>query len=168
MRTKLGRGAIYLTISSIILMIAGYSINIFLGRILGPVGYGTYGIIISLMTAVNLMQTAGLPQAVSKFIAEDESRADAILKSGLAVQIISTILLTFIFFLLARPLALVLHDEKLIPYIQITSFIFPLYGIFALYTGYYNGLHNFKRQAFLNILYAVGKVASILLFVYLF
>lgn len=149
-------------------MAAGYLVNIFLGRSLGPVAYGTYGVIISLMTAVNLMQTAGLPQAVAKYIAEDENKADEVLKSGLLIQIVATVLLTVLFFILAKPLALLLHDVKLVPYIQLASLILPLYGIFALYTGYYNGLHNFKRQSVLNILYALLKVIAVLVLVSLF
>jgi stage V sporulation protein B len=168
MKTTLGKGALYLSISSIILMLVGYIVNIFLGRTLGPAEYGTYGILISLVTAVNLMQTAGLPQAVSKFIAENDTHANSILKSGLIIQIISTLVMTCSFFLLANPLALLLHDQRLVSYIQLASLIFPFYGIFAFYTGYYNGLHNFKRQAYLNIIFAIVKLIAVIGLVFFF
>lgn len=165
MKTNLSKGALYLSASSIILMAAGYAVNIFLGRYLGPAEYGTYGVVIALMTAVNLMQTAGLPQAVAKYIAEDETNAEKILKTGFFLQIISTLIIVPLFFLIATPLAALLNDTSLITYLQLTALIFPFYGIFALYTGFYNGLHNFKKQAYLNGAYGITKVITVLGFV---
>ena len=97
MATSIKKGLVYLTISSGIFVVAGYVVNLWLGRFLGPVNYGIYGVVISLMTMVNLVQSAGLPNAVSKYIAEDESNAEGILAKGLTLQIVATITITFIY-----------------------------------------------------------------------
>src|SRR2546430_2383989 len=117
-RTSLGQGTIYLSISTVTFVVSAYLINIILGRYLGPASYGIYGVIITLMTAINLTQTSGLPLAVAKFIAEDDTNADGVLKSGLIVQIISTLGVSVIVFLLAAPLAGLLKDSSLTAYIQ--------------------------------------------------
>jgi len=168
MKTTLKTGTIYLTLASFVFVGTGYIINIFLGRFLGPSLYGVYGIIISLITAINLTQTAGLPQAVSKYIAEDETKADMVLKSGLIIQVWSTLLVSVIFFLLAEPIAKLLKDISLVPYLQISAFVFPLYGIYSLYLNFYNGLHYFKKQALLGIIYALIKLLSVLVLAYIF
>lgn len=54
---------------------SGYAIHIGLGRLLGPAEYGTYAVVISLMTMVNLILTTGIPQAVAKYVAYDDGSA---------------------------------------------------------------------------------------------
>lgn len=162
MRTSVGSGTIYLMASSLFFMLSGYVINIWLGTYLGPLDYGVYGVVIALMTALNLMQSAGVPQAVSKYIAEDEANADAILKSGLRLQLGSTLALSVLFFLLASPLALLLRDPRLAPYIRASAFVLLPYSLMTLYLGYYNGLHFFKRQALIYTAYSFAKIGAII------
>lgn len=168
MNTSLKEGTIYLTGASLFFILSGYLINIILGRYLGPAAYGIYGVIISLMTAINLTQTAGLPQAVAKFVAEDELKGDTVLKSGLIIQVISTLCTSILFFFLAFPIAKLLKDVTLVPYLQTVAAVFPLYGIYSLYLNYYNGLHHFKTQAFMGILYSFIKLIAVILLVYFF
>ncbi len=157
-----------LTISSFIFMVTGYLINILLGRQLGPADYGIYGVIISLMTAVNMIQTSGLPQTTAKFIASGKYSENEILASSLWLQIISTSILTVVFFLLAGPIAILLNDISLINYIRASSLILPFYAIYSIYTGYYNGLQNFKKQASIYNVYSVSKLILVIGLVYFF
>ena len=162
------KGALYIAISSMVFILSGYIINVWLGRLLGPVYYGDYGVIISLMTVINLIQTAGLPQAVSKYIAQDEEKSEAILRSGLYLQIVSTALITVVYFFLASPIAMILKDLTLVPYIRVSALIFPVYGIYSLYVGYFNGKHMFGKQALLNTVYSLSKLLAIIYLVNIF
>lgn len=162
MKTNVTKGTFYLTIASIIFMLSGYIINIWLGRFLGPNLYGTFGIIISLVTVINLTQTAGLPQAVSKYVAADTKKSEAIYKTGFLLQIISTVVVALLFFLFSGVLARILKDPGLTSYLQLAACIFPLYGMFALLTGYYNGHHQFGKQALLHIAYSLIKIVMII------
>lgn len=168
MNNYFAKGTIYLTVASIVFMLSGYAINVWLGRYLGPELYGVYGIIISLVTVINLTQTAGLPQAVSKFIASDSKKSEGIYRSGFIIQSISTILVSLLLFLSSSTIANVLKDPSLAPYLQLAAYIFPLYGLFALLTGYYNGLHMFGRQAFLHVVYSLLKVVTIVILAFFF
>jgi stage V sporulation protein B len=160
------KGALFLSISSFLFILSGYLTNIMLGRYLGPKDYGSYGIIISLISIINITQTAGLPQALSKFIAEDSNKSEAILKKTLTLQILSNLTIAVLFFLLAYPIASILNDNKLTIYLQISSLIFPFYGIYALYTGYYNGLQNFTKQSLINNIYYFSKTILVLVLGY--
>ncbi len=168
MKTHLARGAISLTLSSCIFLVSGYLINIFLGRSLGPVLYGTYGLVIALWSAVNLILTAGLPNVVSKQIASDKSKSEEILKTALSIQFISIVVITGFYFLAADTLSSLFQDSSLASYIRLSSFIFPFYGMYSLYLGYYNGLHNFSRQAVMSIIYSVAKVICVAILAYFF
>ena len=77
-------------------------------------------------------------------------------------------ILTVLFFSLAYPLSLLLNDVSLAGYIRATAFILPFYAIFSLYAGYYNGLHDFKKQASLIIIYSIAKFFSVIGLVYIF
>jgi stage V sporulation protein B len=168
MNTHIARGAIFLTISSVIFIISGYIINIWLGRYLGPAEYGIYGIIISLVSVINITQTSGIPLAVAKYTASNKEQGEAVYKTGFFLQLISTCFISFLFFILSTPIATILKDKDLIPYIQLAALIFPFYGIFALITGFYNGLHNFKKQAVLHIVYSFIKIITIIPFAIFF
>lgn len=168
MKSNLRLGTIYLTISTFVFILSGYLLNIFIGRYLGPKFYGIYGIIMSLMTIINLIQVSGLPQAVSKYVAENETQRESVLKNGLIIQFISTLLASVIVFLFATQFAQLLHDQSLTAYIRAIAAIFPIYGIYTIYLNYYNGLHQFKTQAYMVIVYSLGKLLSVLILIYFF
>ena len=157
MTTSIAKSSLSLTASAIIFMFSAYIINIILGRYLGPASYGIYGVVISLMSALNIIQTSGIPQAVSKFIAEDTNQSENILKAGLIIQSISTFVISLLFFLFANPISNILNDKELVKYLQVSSLIFPFYGLYSLYVGYYNGLHNFEKQTKISIIYSIAK-----------
>lgn len=167
MKTSLGRGTLYLTISSLFFIASGYVIHVWLGNYLGPEDYGVYGVVIQVMTALNMIHYVGVPQAVSKYIAQGDSSADEILRSGLVLQVGSTLVIAVVFFLVAQPLALLLNDVTLTPYIRASSLVLVPYSAMTLYmTGYYNGLHYFKRQASMNIVYSIIKTVTVIGLVY--
>jgi stage V sporulation protein B len=161
--SKLAKGAIYLSLSAFLFMLSGYIANIWLGRHFGPKVYGQYGVIIALISLINIMQTSGLPQALAKFVAENPKEKDGILKSALNIQIISTLSVALLFAAFAPTIATLLKDKELVKYLRLSALVFPLYGIYSVYVGYYNGLHEFKHQAKLNGIYAVAKAFGIIL-----
>lgn len=162
MSVSLAKGAVYLTISALFFVISGYSVNIFLGRHLGPSLYGLYGVVITLMSLINLLQTSGVPQALSKFTSESKIESDGVLKSALILQSILTAIIVSLFYFFSAQIATIFRDQTLRPYIQLAAFIFPFYGFYALQVGYFNGLHNFKKQAIVNIVYALAKIIGII------
>lgn len=157
------KGVAYLTLANVVFMASGYATNLFLARLLGPSSYGVYGLLTAIMTALNLMQVNGVPQAVSNYIASNKKMADAIFYSGLIVQILLTTILTLLLFMLAPVVAQIFNIENGTHYIRLVALIFPLYSIFSLYIGFYNGLQNFTRQANMYSLYAIAKLVFIIL-----
>jgi O-antigen/teichoic acid export membrane protein len=155
-------GFIYLTITNVLFILVGYLTNIFLARRLGPSDYGVYGVITALMTAINILQVSGIPQSVSKYVAEKKDQNEPILASGLQLQLFLTLSVAVILFLCAPFVAKLFNDDNFLYYARLMSLVFPFYGIFALYTGYYNGLQNFKRQALMNFLYILFKLILVI------
>ena len=145
-----------------VFMLSGYFVNIWLGRTLGPEDYGVYGLITSLMTIFTLIQLSGIPQATSKYVAEEPNSSDAVFRAAIKLQVVTAITFSLLFYLLAIPLSAVFNDSRLVPFLQLTSIIFLPNAIFSLLVGYYNGMHLFGKQAATNIIYSVIKTFGVI------
>jgi O-antigen/teichoic acid export membrane protein len=158
----MGRGTIYLITANGVLALVGYIIHFWLGRHLGPADYGTFGVVLYLMTTVNLFLTSGFPQSASKYIAEDYSRAGSIMRAANRIQLVFCALLFGLYFGLAGVIAGLFNDTSLTPYIRISALAIPIYALFSLYGGgYLNGLHKFGRQALASVGDSVAKVGAV-------
>lgn len=162
------KNILYLSISSLVFMFSSYITTVWLGRSLGPINYGIYGVVISLINILNLVQSYGLPLSLSKRLAEEPTNSNSILRTGIILQILSTLVIMIFYFISAPLITEVLNDYSLLPYLRFSVFILPFYGMYSLYLGYYNGIHAFKKQAALNNLYSVSKLITIVLLGYLF
>jgi stage V sporulation protein B len=154
----IGVGVAYMGIANLAFMVSAYLTNVVLGRSLGPALYGTYGILTSLMTVVNLMQVSGVAQAESRFVAESGDNGDSVLWSSIKLQLILTVSAGVLFAMLAPWTGVWFHDPALAGYARVMALVFPIYGVFAIYAGYYNGRRDWRRQAIMNIVYAGAKL----------
>jgi len=153
----LAGGALAVTAASALFVLAGYIINVVLGRALGPVDYGLFGVVIGLMTVVNALQTSAVPQAIAKFAAEHRYDPGDLLLTGGLLQVGSGIALAIVLFLLADPIATLLHDGELAAPLRLAALAFPSYALFALLLGLEGGHGRYVRQALMMSLYSVAK-----------
>lgn len=148
--------------AQVVFVASGYVINIGLARLLGPAEYGIYAVIISLMTMVNLILSKGIPQALSKYIAHADGSEELIKSTTVKMQLMFSVAIFSVYFLLAGIIAELLNDPGLTPFIRISSFIVPGYAMYSILLGYLNGLNEFRRQAIIAIGYSLFKVIFIL------
>jgi stage V sporulation protein B len=163
----LGRGTLYLMIVQVVFLASGYIIHAGLGRLLGPASYGIFGVVIYLVTLSQDFVRAGIPQAASKYIAEDNNKVGAIKNKAVKLQLIYALLVFLVYFLLADSLADLLGDPSLSLYIRISAFIIPVGAFFALYTNFLNGLRWHDKQALVLCSYAIAKSAGVFALVFL-
>ena len=155
-------GTIYLMFAQTAFVASGYAIHIGLARLLGPSDYGIYAVVISLMTMVNLILTTGIPQAVSKYVAHDDGSAEEIRKTALKMQLVFSLAIFSVYFLLAEQIALLLNDVSLTPYLRASAFIVPGYAVYSILVGYLNGMREYKKQAITAVSYSIFKAVFIL------
>jgi stage V sporulation protein B len=148
---------IYLTLSSIVFMISSYLMNIFLGRFLGPEAYGKYGIIITIISIIGLIQTNSLPLTVSKLISENHQSFRTSLNLGLKYQTYMSLIFMTILYFISPLIGTILKDSSLVDLLRFSIIIIPINGFFTVFTGFYNGLRSYKNQAFLGIVYSLAK-----------
>ena len=166
MPKSMAKGAAYLTVATIVFMLTGYAVHFGLARLLGPAMYGIYGVVLSLISITNIILTAGIYQAVSKYISAGEN-AEIVKRTGLKIQAVFALLIFCIYELLAGVFAALLGDSGLVLYIRVSGFILIGYAFYSVFIGYFNGMREFKKQAGLQILYSLSKMFFIFAFVLL-
>ena len=146
---SVSKGTFYIGIKQLTFLITGYVVHIGLGRLLGPQLYGLYTVTTILITVVvmNLL-ISGIPQAVSKYISEDPSRAESVKRSGFEIQFLLGFVLFVIYLALADFTALLLNDQSMAVYIRLSSImIIPFAMLAVIATGYFNGLRWYSKQS---------------------
>ena len=163
----IAKGTLYLMASQAAFLISGYAIHLSVGRELGPAAYGVFGLVIGLMTAVNVLVTTGIPTAVSKYVAEDERRFNSIIGKALKIQFVFSIALSVAYGLAAGTIASLLGDPSLTPYIVFTAVAMPFYAEFNTLLYAFNGLKQFGRQAIASVFSSAVKVATTVALIWL-
>lgn len=159
---SLARGTLYLMLSQAVFMMSGYIVHIAVGRLLGPADYGTFGIIISIMTLTNILFMTGIPQASSRFIAMANEDLNQIMKISINLQMYFSIIVFFVYFISSQTIANILGDPELSKYIRISAFAIPVYAIFSTYGGFLNGFRLYGKQASTIIVHSIIKIVAVI------
>jgi len=166
-KKALAKGTVYLMSAQLVFLISSYAIHFGLARHLGPELYGTFGIILSLLTICRVFVEPGTVRAISKYTAERKELAVAIKNQAMKIQIIFALIIFTSLFALAPLIANLLKDSTLIPYIRFIAFFIPVSSLYAIYFGLLNGIRAFGKQAAVSIIYHAVKVLVVFALVYL-
>lgn len=168
MTTSLTKGSMYITASQLIFLVSSYAAQFILGAYMGPALYGTYGVIVALATTVSLFLVSGLPESVSKYISENHERGEIIKKEALMVQAVLSVFVAIAYFFSAGAIADIFKDPSLKIYIQISAFFIPARAISAIYSGFFNGFYEFKKQATALSIFSLSRLFFTLILAYFF
>jgi len=161
----LKRGTSSLLIGWGISLIAGYGINVWLARFLGPSLYGIYGVVMSLLLWVEIGIISGIPTAVQKFVSADKKHSLNIIKKSSVLQFFYIVVLFMVSFIAAPFTSGIFHYNDIGFYLRIALVDLWFYGFYFILLSLQNGLHNFTRQALLIALYSVSKFIFVVAFV---
>ena len=162
---NLKQGTVYLIASWMVFSLSGFILNFWLGRTLGPVNYGFYGLVMSVLTWIEIIIINGVPYAVPKFIASSRQDSDAILRVSLEMQFLLSVILFVLSYFLAPFIAALFHQSALTVLFRIAFVDILFYGFYHLLASYQNGLGQFKKQSFLICIYSISKLFFVVLLV---
>src|SRR3989304_3193089 len=106
--SSLFRGTMYLMVAQLVFLVAGYAIQAYLARTLGPASYGVFGVVIAMATLFAVFVTSGVPQAATKYISENEDNTKNVKQASLRLQIYLTVIVFLAYLLLAYPISMLL------------------------------------------------------------
>lgn len=162
-----GRGTLYITAAKLWFLASGAGIYLILTRLISKDQFGVYQVVTGIVSIVNAVIVNGSSQTVSKYISQDESKADAIKSKALRLQLAVGGSTALAFALLAPVIADYLNDSKLTNYLRLAALITLSYSFYSVYIGYFNGQKKFLTQASLDISYSTMKLVFIVSFVWL-
>ena len=160
---RAGRGLIAIAGAKIFFILAGYTTQLLLPRLLGsPELFGLYSKVVSGISILNNVLIAATIQSVSKFVSEDESRAPFVLRQGLKLQLWIGGLLAIGILSLAPLFADFHHDPAALPLFRIAAVLVFAYALYAAIVGTLNGRQLFAKQAGLDMTFATLRTVGIL------
>lgn len=144
------------------LSICGYIVAVVLARELGPAAYGVYGVVYSLLVALELTGKLGIPQAAIRLAAERIGPALSLEATALTLGCGAYLCLFAAVFAAAPALAQVLDIPDGTRLFRIAALDIPFYGVFASLLSILNGRRAFMRESSVFAFYGVARTVAVL------
>jgi stage V sporulation protein B len=157
-----GRGALFIGAAKVFFMISATLQRMLLAHLVPVAEYGVFGVVNVLVSFVNNATVQGTTQAVSKFTAEDDARADSVKRAGLRLQLLVGMALTLAFFLAAPLISMGYRDPGFVRWFRLVAPIPFLYSLYSVFIGSANGLRQFHKQAGFDIAFSTIKTVLLL------
>jgi lipopolysaccharide exporter len=162
---KATRGAALLFVAQFTLMLSSYVVALALARSLGPALYGVYGLVYSFLLSIELIGRLGLPQAMSKLVADQPDSAPRLEATGITLAAIVYAVIFIAFWLAAPLLAALFNVADGTRLFRIASLDIPFYGVYFMLIHILTGRREFHLQCLATVIYAVSKAVGILILV---
>jgi len=159
------RGTALLVFSKALFLAGSVVIHVFLGRSLGPGGYGLYGLAISILLWFEVVVNSAVPWAVSKVISEKKILARTVFRQGTFLQLGFSAAVLILFVVLSPFLARVFGDPAVKILLWWAALDIPFFALLSICLTYFNGLQQFGRQGIVSICRIFFKVAATMLLV---
>ena len=144
-------------------IVTSYAVQLLLPRIFGEAKeFGLYSATMSGVAILTNVLIVATIQSVSKFVSEDEARAEVTLRQGLRIQALVGGTLALALFVLAPAIARLLLDEQLSRLLRVASVVVFAYALYAAVVGSLNGRHWFAKQARLDVTFSTLRTVGIL------
>jgi stage V sporulation protein B len=157
-----GRGALFIGFAKAFFMISGFLQRWLLTRFVGPAEYGAFSLVNNAVSTVNNTMVQGTIQAVSKFTAEDDGRAEAVKRAGLVLQLFVGVGVALAFLLAAPLIAAFTKAPAYLPWFRLVAVIPLLYAFYSVFVGSANGQRRFRLQASFDVGFSTAKTILLL------
>lgn len=160
--TGAGRGVLYIAFAKLYFMVIGLVMQVRLPAVLSRAAFGSYSLVSNIASLVNNVLVTGTIQTVSRFAAQQPDQARAIQHAGLRMHVRLGLVIA-VGFVAAAPLVswLLLDTSKTGP-LMLAGLIIGGYAFYAVFVGTANGLHQFHKQAGLDITFATLRIVGVL------
>ncbi|MBA3500866.1 MAG: oligosaccharide flippase family protein [Myxococcota bacterium] len=161
--TGAGRGVLYISFAKFYFMLAGMIVQFRLPAILTRSAFGSYNVLASVTSFVNNVLVTGTIQAVSRFSAQNPGNERAVQHAGLRMHVRLGLPVAVVF-VAAAPLVshFVLFDESKTAPLMLAGLIVGGNSFYAVFVGTANGMHQFHKQAGLDITFATIRSIGLL------
>ena len=161
------RGTAWLMLARLVFLGGGLVISIILARGLGPVDFGIYGVIVTLLTLLEGVLGRGVPGAVANLIPKHEG-GPPVVEQMARVLVIAGSLVLFGFCWFIAPAAADLFEIPDGAFLfRLASADIPLMAVFIAYQGILYGHQRYGAVSFCLVLQTLIKLAGVVLLTHL-
>jgi O-antigen/teichoic acid export membrane protein len=156
-------GAAWQMLGSVCLTGCGYIVAVMLARSFGPVAYGVYGVVYSVLMASEQMLRLGIPQALTKLIGGSQTASSSNIEATGVLLVLLISLAGFVLLWLAAPwLADRLHVDNGTLLFRIAVLDIPFFGLYRVAVHVLNGRRDFRTTGIVTCAYALTRVIGIM------
>ena len=160
------KNTVVLVATSLILRTVGMIFRVWQVDKIGSEGMGLYQLIFSVYMLAATFSTAGISTAVTRLVADNESKGERAVKSVMRVATLVTMVVATIsvltVFVLARPISVhFLKDTRAIPAIKILSFSLPFMGMSSCFRGYFIARRKTLQPSLVQLLEQAVRIAVV-------
>lgn len=159
---EVGRGVLFIGFAKASFMVFGALQKFLLARVANVGEYGAFSVVNNAVSIVNNTVVQGTIQSVSKFTAEDDTRAGAVQRAGLKMQAILGVALALGFALAAPLMASALKAPEHTNLFRLAAAIPLLYSFYSVFVGTANGQRRFRVQASFDVGFSISKTVLLL------
>ncbi len=171
MKNALLKGTILLTVTGLITRILGFYYRVCLADALGAEYLGIYQLVFPVYGICYTLYASGIQTAVSKLVAEENSRGNVSLASCLMRRAmlasfgIALTLSALVYFGAAPCARYFLMEARATDSLRILALVFPFCAVTACINGYYIGCKRTAVPAFTQLLEQLVRIGFVLYFV---
>lgn len=164
---QLPRGALYLSFGQAAFLLSGYALQMILARLLSPSLFGVFVVVMNVLVWVEISVNNGVPSALQRFLPDPSLSELSVRRAAVRCQAIISVVIFLVLYLLAPWIAAFLRDPALVPYLRLAFFDILAMGAYAYYRGVLNGRRAFRQLAVTIAAYALTKLLTSSLLVFL-
>lgn len=172
MTNKVLKNSFILLIGNLLFRVGGYVNRLLMSRMLGPEGYGLYGLTLPFQGIFQILSAGGLPPAISKYVAEYNAQN----KKALTIQVIYTatkfmvlmaILLSIILLFSSDFIANNIFHKPLVVWpLRAVSLITPFSVVVGAMRGAFQGVYKNEYTVYNRMAEQVATIVFACVFVY--
>lgn len=159
---EVGHGVLFIGLAKASFMVFGALQKFLLARVVSVAEYGAFSVVNNAISIVNNTIVQGTIQSVSKFTAEDDTRAGAVQRAGLRLQIFLGLGVALAVLLAAPLVAGFVNAPEHTALFRLAAAIPAIYAFYTVFVGTANGQRRFNVQASFDVGFSISKTILLL------
>lgn len=172
MSNKVLKNSFILLIGNLLFRVGGYINRLLMSRMLGPEGYGLYGLTLPFQGIFQILSAGGLPPAISKYVAEYNAKDEKQLTKQVIItatkfMIIMAILFSIILLFSSDFIANNIFHKPLVVWpLRAVSLITPFSVVVGAMRGAFQGFYKNEYTVYNRLAEQVSTIVFACLFVF--
>ena len=172
MSNKIIKNSFILIIGNLLFRVGGYINRLLVSRMLGPEGYGLYGLTLPFQGIFQILSAGGLPPAISKYVAEYNAKDEKQLTRQVIItstkfMIIMAILLSIVLLFSSDFIAnAVFHKPAVVWPLRAVSLITPFSVVVGAMRGAFQGFYKNEYTVYNRLAEQVSTIVFACVFIF--